>query len=61
MSLTSTIDHVQITALTKMLKINIDIAYLDGHGDDGSVSFVQFYNIPPEDFENPPVLLYRYV
>lgn len=44
-----------------MLKLNIDIAYLDGHGEDGNVNFVQFYNIPPEDFDNPPVLLYRSV
>jgi len=52
-------DHVQISALTNMLKLNIEIAYLDGHSDDGSVSFVQFYNMPPEDFANTPVLLYR--
>ncbi|PAV15687.1 cysteine ase [Pyrrhoderma noxium] len=52
-------DHVQITALTKILKLNIEVAYLDGHNEDGSVNFVQFHNVPPEDFENPPVLLYR--
>ncbi|OCB85850.1 cysteine proteinase [Sanghuangporus baumii] len=52
-------DHVQITALTKILKLNIEVAYLDGHGADGSVNFVQFHNVPPEDFDNPPVLLYR--
>ncbi|KAL5478881.1 hypothetical protein ACEPAI_2158 [Sanghuangporus weigelae] len=52
-------DHVQITALTKILKLNIEVAYLDGHGADGSVNFVQFHNVPPEDFDDPPVLLYR--
>ncbi|KAH8114898.1 cysteine proteinase [Phellopilus nigrolimitatus] len=52
-------DHVQITALTRVLKLNTEVAYLDGHSDDGSVSFVQFQNVPPDAFDNPPVLLYR--
>ncbi|THH09672.1 hypothetical protein EW145_g1856 [Phellinidium pouzarii] len=52
-------DHVQITALTKVLKLNVEVAYLDGHSDDGSVSFVEFQNVPLDDNENPLVLLYR--
>ncbi|EJD04980.1 cysteine proteinase [Fomitiporia mediterranea MF3/22] len=52
-------DHVQITALTKILKLNVEVAYLDGHDPDGSVSFVEFHNMPPDDFVDPPVLLYR--
>ncbi|THH03339.1 hypothetical protein EW145_g6338 [Phellinidium pouzarii] len=51
--------HVQITALTKVLKLNVEVAYLDGHSDDGSVSFVEFQNVPLDDNENPLVLLYR--
>ncbi|THH04710.1 hypothetical protein EW145_g5318 [Phellinidium pouzarii] len=46
-------DHVQITALTKLLKLNVEVAYLDGHSDDGSVSFVEFQNVPLDDNENP--------
>ncbi|KAI5118472.1 hypothetical protein M0805_003733 [Coniferiporia weirii] len=52
-------DHVQITALTKALKLNVEVAYLDGHSSDGSVSFVPFQNVPPNDFENQLALLYR--
>ena len=53
------IDHVQIAALTKALKLNIQVAYLDGHSEE--VNFVDFKSVPPEPNENVPVLLYRYV
>jgi len=52
-------DNVQISALTKSLKINIEIAYLDGHSADGTVNFVSFQNLPETDVPNPPILLYR--
>ncbi|KAI0772483.1 cysteine proteinase [Trametes elegans] len=52
-------DHVQITALSKMLKVNINVAYLDGHDAQGRVSFVSFENAPDTDTE-PVNLLYRY-
>jgi len=52
-------DHIQITALTRVLKANIEIAYLDGHDKDGAVNFVSFDSVPPEDYDDPPVLLYR--
>ncbi|KAI0651332.1 cysteine proteinase [Trametes meyenii] len=51
-------DHVQITALSKMLKVNINVAYLDGHDTQGTVSFVPFQNAPDPDTE-PINLLYR--
>ncbi|KAI0632822.1 cysteine proteinase [Trametes polyzona] len=51
-------DHVQITALSKMLKVNINVAYLDGHDTQGKVSFVSFQNAPDENAE-PVNLLYR--
>ena len=53
------IDHVQMTALTRVLKINVNVAYLDGHAhQNGGVNFVTFDNaIGPEE---PINLLYRY-
>ena len=41
------------------MKTNIEIAYLDGHDKDGAVNFVSFDSVPPEDYDDPPVLLYR--
>lgn len=57
--LTQDIDHVQMTALTRVLKINVNVAYLDGHAhQNGEVNFVTFDNaIGPEE---PINLLYRY-
>jgi hypothetical protein len=52
------IDHVQITALARALRVNVSVAYLDGHAPDGRVDFVDFANAPGEP---PLVLLYRYV
>lgn len=51
------LDHVQIAALTKALKLNIKVAYLDGHSDE--VNFVDFQSVPPEPDADPPVLLFR--
>ncbi|KAH9887088.1 cysteine proteinase [Cubamyces lactineus] len=51
-------DHVQIAALSSMLKVDINVAYLDGHDAQGTVSFVPFRNAPDPDAE-PVNLLYR--
>ncbi|KAH7103666.1 cysteine proteinase [Auriculariales sp. MPI-PUGE-AT-0066] len=37
-------DHVQMTAISRALKINVRIAYLDGSGAGDSVEFVEFEN-----------------
>ena len=52
-----------MTALTKALKINIRVAYLDGHSAT-TVNFVDFLNNEEGVDSNgakPAVLLYRYV
>lgn len=60
-------DHVQITALTTALKVNVRVAYLDGHehgkgtaadADTSPVNFVNFDNGEGEQLE-PVSLLYR--
>ncbi|TFY76962.1 hypothetical protein EWM64_g7052 [Hericium alpestre] len=51
-------DHVQVTALSRALKINVKVAYLDGRGKNGHVDFVEFRNARYEN-EDPLVLLYR--
>ncbi|KAI0060151.1 cysteine proteinase, partial [Artomyces pyxidatus] len=51
-------DHVQVTALSRAMKINVSIAYLDGRSSDGRVDFVEFHNAVDEGSE-PLVLLYR--
>ncbi|KAF9074493.1 cysteine proteinase [Rhodocollybia butyracea] len=54
-------DHVQMTALSRILRLNIDVAYLDGRGSTGQVEFVKFQ--PGETTEvtasSPICLLYR--
>ena len=35
-------DHVQMTALTRALKMNVSVAYLDGRSPAGKVDFVEF-------------------
>ncbi|KAJ3937698.1 MAG: peptidase C65 Otubain-domain-containing protein [Lentinula lateritia] len=54
-------DHVQMTALSRMIRTNVDVAYLDGRGSNGQVEFVKFQ--PDETAEaaaSPPIcLLYR--
>ncbi|KAJ3502818.1 hypothetical protein NMY22_g18455 [Coprinellus aureogranulatus] len=49
-------DHMQMTALCRELKLNLDVAYLDGRKAD-SVDFVQFRE-GPED-QKPLTVLYR--
>ncbi|KZV72275.1 cysteine proteinase [Peniophora sp. CONT] len=51
-------DHVQMTALSRVLQLNVKVAYLDGHSADGKVDWVEFQCAP--DSQAPPViLLYR--
>ncbi|EKM52617.1 uncharacterized protein PHACADRAFT_261168 [Phanerochaete carnosa HHB-10118-sp] len=60
-------DHVQITALTTALKVNVRVAYLDGHEhgkgptadpDTSPINFVSFDNGEGEELE-AVTLLYR--
>ncbi|KAI0088117.1 cysteine proteinase [Irpex rosettiformis] len=52
-------DHIQMTALTKALKVNVRVAYLDGHSAT-TVNFVDFLNNEDSvDGGGPAVLLYR--
>jgi len=53
-------DHVQIQAITTLLRLNIKVAYLDGRGGDG-VDFVNFFNGVGKDESGirELVLLYR--
>lgn len=53
-------DHVQMTALTRALKLNLNVAYLDGRSPTGKVDFVEFRD-PEVQLENgsPITLLYR--
>lgn len=51
-------DHVQITALSRALQINVDIAYIDGHSIDGDVNFVELRHAI-ESGADPITLLYR--
>ncbi|KAI9454268.1 peptidase C65 Otubain-domain-containing protein [Russula earlei] len=51
-------DHVQLTALSQALKVNLEIAYLDGRGQDGRVEFVAFKHASDEN-ETPLTLIYR--
>jgi len=57
-------DHVQVTALSRALKINVRIAYLDGRGEGDAVEFVEFENrahgVPSERSGSKAIeLLYR--
>ena len=51
-------DHVQVTAISRALRINVKIAYLDGRSSDGRVEFVTFNNAINEA-ETPLTLIYR--
>lgn len=55
-------DHVQMTALTRALKMDVNVAYLDGRSPNGKVDFVEFRD-PDSQLENstPITLLYRWV
>ncbi|KAK0478746.1 cysteine proteinase [Armillaria novae-zelandiae] len=51
-------DHVQMTALSRALQLNVNVAYLDGRNSNGLVDFVEFRSAP--DANEPPLaLLYR--
>ena len=49
-----------MNALATALKVNVNVAYLDGHDQEGKVSFVPFQNAP-FTFLEPINLLYRWV
>ncbi|KAH9976866.1 peptidase C65 Otubain-domain-containing protein [Lactifluus volemus] len=51
-------DHVQVTAISRALRLNVKIAYLDGRSNDGRVEFVTFNNAVDET-ETPLTLIYR--
>ncbi|KAI0334138.1 cysteine proteinase [Cubamyces sp. BRFM 1775] len=51
-------DDIQITALSGILKVNIDVAYVDGRKVPETVHFVTLRNAPDPDAE-PITLLYR--
>ncbi|KAN0141969.1 Peptidase C65 Otubain domain containing protein [Lactarius tabidus] len=51
-------DHVQVTAISEALKVNVVIAYLDGRNKDGNVEFVKF-NKAINPNETPLTLIYR--
>ena len=59
---TVTPDHVQISALSRALRINVKVAYLDGRGEDEKVDFVELQNVE-EGYNGmrDVVLLYRCV
>jgi len=54
------VDHVQMTALTRALKTDVNVAYLDGRSPSGKVDFVEFRD-PDSQLGNssPITLLYR--
>jgi len=51
-------DHVQLTAISQALKVNLRIAYLDGRSQDGRVEYVTFNHAVDEN-ETPLTLIYR--
>ena len=53
-------DHVQIAALSRALKVDVKIAYLDGRDQDGSGK-VDFHTFSFAEDAQPLTLLYRYV
>jgi ubiquitin thioesterase protein OTUB1 len=52
------IDHVQLTAISQALRVNVEIAYLDGRSEDGRVEYVRFYHATDVN-ETPLTLIYR--
>ena len=51
-------DNVEIEALSRALRLNIDVAYLNGGRGDGAIDFIKFrYDLCPEAL--PLILLYR--
>jgi ubiquitin thioesterase protein OTUB1 len=47
-----------VTAISRALRLNVKIAYLDGRSNDGRVEFVTFNNAVDET-ETPLTLIYR--
>jgi len=47
-----------VTAISEALKVNVQIAYLDGRSEDGNVEFVKS-NKAIEENEAPLTLIYR--
>jgi ubiquitin thioesterase protein OTUB1 len=47
-----------LTAISQALKVNVEIAYLDGRSDDGRVEYVKF-NHATDVNETPLTLIYR--
>jgi hypothetical protein len=68
MTKSSNVDHPQIMALSKALRVHIEVAYLDNSGgtplEDGTLP-IDFVKFTPEGTEEdgtkPVVLLYRWV
>jgi hypothetical protein len=55
-------DNVEIDAPSNALKLNLDLAYLNGVAQDGHVDFIQFRNNLDVNINKQAlVLLYRYV
>jgi len=52
-------DHVQVAALSRALKLNVQVAYLDGRGSDGRIDFVPFENSEDHKTVEDVILLYR--
>jgi len=52
-------DHVQMTALSRVLRLNVKVAYLDGRNPDGTVDFVDFEYSVDGPTGDAIVLLYR--
>jgi len=52
-------DHVQMTGLTRALKLNLNVAYLDGRSQE-KVDFVEFRGPDSQPVDSSPItLLYR--
>jgi ubiquitin thioesterase protein OTUB1 len=51
-------DHVQLTAISEALKVNLKVAYLDGRSQDGRVEYVTFEYAKDKN-ETPLTLIYR--
>ena len=51
-------DHVPVTTISEVLKVNMEIAYFDGCNKDGNVEFVKF-NEAIDENEAPLTLIYR--
>ncbi len=55
----SLIDEPQIIALTNAMKVNVEVAYVDGHTTSDIVKFLRIHNAQDENSRSI-MLLYRY-